>query len=821
MRAASSGLNGLWHDLNHAVRALAKARAFSIVCVASLGIGMVPVVAIPYVSRVFTMPPPGVKTERLAEVLTTRVGSRAATDVWSYPDYADLRGANTGMTLVGWTFGQTEGTKARVRTMFVSTNYFETIGVPLARGVGFSASSGPAVILGNRYWQSEFGSDPDVIGKTLTLDAVPHVVVGIAPDGFDGHLGFNGYINAYLPIERHPRFRSAGTDRNSQWILIHGRLNDGVTVSEASAAVATITSALAAQYPSTNENRAGVAVPYSALGALASSQVAIIQTVALTLTGMVLLVVCLNISGMVQVRSAMRERELSIRQAIGATRRQLIQHVWAEAIVLAALGALVASVILFNLPSLLSIVVDEPLPQRIYDALKVNLPTLATFAGLSFLTSLVCGVLPAIRFSRPVIIAALKDDAGAGGHRAGRVHRVTAALQIAVAVPLIVMTGISLDRFRSTATSDLGFAAESLYAVPLKIDGAKVANPDFRIRAVRDGLTRANAVAAATLADELPLAFRDSITPVALQPEANAAPQFVPVQVTRVDRDYLNTMSVPLLRGREFSTDDRAGTDPVTIISNALAARLFPDADAAEAIGRRLIFGNDTNPQRTLTIVGVSGDFPTAQMSSQREQLLLPLAQQSAPNLFLIARSRPGTQPQQMIATMENAAHDFGPDNRGFGTTDGVAYPTVVTGVWLRKHSMDDFLTGAAVGATAGSVILTLAALGIYGVVGLMVAARTRELAVRTALGATRRRVMGMVLLDVVKLVLPGVVVGMILTAVLMRVNSENMGIPLSDVENVSYLVGAAIAVLIAVAASVAPARRAASIAPTIALRSE
>jgi predicted lysophospholipase L1 biosynthesis ABC-type transport system permease subunit len=208
-------------------------------------------------------------------------------------------------------------------------------------------------------------------------------------------------------------------------------------------------------------------------------------------------------------------------------------------------------------------------------------------------------------------------------------------------------------------------------------------------------------------------------------------------------------------------------------------------------------------------------------MSTEREQLLLPLAQQPSQNLFLIARSVPDEQPQKMIATLQNAARDFDPEYRGFGTTDGVQYPAVMTGVWLRENSMNDFLTQSAVAGTAGSVILTLSALGIYGVVGLMVATRTRELAVRVALGAARRRVLGMVLFDVLKLVLPGVVVGVMLTVALLKLNAENMGISLSKVENASYILGVVVAVLIAMAASLAPARRAASVEPMVALRSE
>src|SRR5262249_53145261 len=460
-------------------RALAKARAFTFVCVVSLGIGMALVIAIPYFSQLLKIQPAGVKTEGLVEIITTRVGSRAATGSWSYPDYVDLRDANTGIALVGWTYGQSEYKKNSVKEMFVSTNYFQTMGVTLFRGPGFSATAEPAVILGYRYWQNYFASDPDIIGKTLTLDDVPHVINGIAPEGFNGHLSGNGEFPVFLPLERHPRFRTDGTDRSTEWVAIHGRLMPGITVAQASAAISAVTSSLAKQYPSTNENKAGIAAPYDAFGNLVKSRLAVIQTVGLTLTGMVLFVVCLNISGMVQVRSAMRERELSIRQAIGATRRQLIQYLLSEAIIMAGLGAILASLFLFNLLPLRSLLTDSPLPPQVQQALRMNLPTIGFCAGLCLLTSLMFGLLPALRFSRPVILSALKDDVGVGGRRVGRVQRVTAALQVAIAVPLIVISGISLDRVRSTATADLGFPADLVYAVPLKVDSKKIPNADF------------------------------------------------------------------------------------------------------------------------------------------------------------------------------------------------------------------------------------------------------------------------------------------------------------------------------------------------------
>ena len=208
-------------------------------------------------------------------------------------------------------------------------------------------------------------------------------------------------------------------------------------------------------------------------------------------------------------------------------------------------------------------------------------------------------------------------------------------------------------------------------------------------------------------------------------------------------------------------------------------------------------------------------------MSTERAQLLLPLAQHPSSKVFLIARSEDGEQPMKVTTALENAVRDLDPDvDRTLTYGDGAAYSTIVTGVWLRQNSMRDFLLQSAVAGGAGGVILMLAALGIYGVVGLMVATRTREIAVRVALGASRRRVLGMILFDVVKLVMPGVAVGLILTVALVRLNGENMGIPLSNVEPLAYVVGAAIAILVAVLASLAPARRAASVQPMVAMRS-
>lgn len=851
---------GIWSDLVYASRSLVKARAFTFVCIVSLGIGMAPVIAVPYITRIPVLPPPGVNTEGLVEVITKAAGSRPAGNSWSYPDFMDLRNSDTGIAMIGWATAPSEitlpgGLKTALWPMYVSADYFSTLGVRLARGSGFEGAerkrgsaqpqelTDAVVVVSYQFWQNNLNSDPEIIGKTLKLDRVPYVVIGIAPDRFQGHLGLQGR-ELFVPLERYPLLLTdskARFDRGKEWLHIHGRLSQGVTVAQASAAVAGITSQLAREYPATNELRAGIVEPYDPLGVLDRSQFQVVRAMALTLTGAVLLVVCLNISGMMQVRSAMRERELSIRQAIGASRLRLARHLLAEAVLLASVGGTLASLVLFNAPPVLSRLSSQPVPVEVQNALKVDLPMVAICIGLCLLTSLIFGFLSAIRFSRPVIISALKDDAGAGGFRVGRVHRFTAALQVAIAVPLLVMGGVNLDRVRSTATSNLGFAFDLLYAAPLDLGAGPetrtAGSIDFRIRGLRDNLSKASGVASVTVADGLPLDGRYRTTTVSLQTEANVAPRLVRVQVTRVADGYLNTMGIPLLSGRDFSDDDSAASEKVTIISKSLADKLFPNAGAVAAIGKRLTFAAagpnatyvaaDTPPQ-TLTIIGVTNDFPTSGMSMERSQLLLPLVQHSStrrasvpidddrlevpPDLMLIARSAAGEQPARIIAALENVVRELDPEFRR---------DRIVTGVSLRKNSIDGFLTGSAVAGIAGGVVLLLSALGIYGVVGLMVATRTREIAVRVALGASRLRVLGMVLVDVVKLTTPGVVVGVILAAAFIRLNPERFGISLSDVETLAYVAGAAIAIGVALLASLAPARRAASVLPMVAMRSE
>ena len=825
-------VNGIWRDLTLAVRSLSRARAFSLVCVASLGVGMVPVLAVPYGARIFDTPPVGLETETLVEVVTSTEESRQATNKWSYPDYVALRDAGVGAALFGWAGNNTEvrlapsqGGRLTATTLFVSTNYFPTLGLPLALGQGFRDSTDPQVVVSFNFWKRTLGGQPDTIGSILTINNTAYTVVGVAPDLFAGHLGLQD-AQLFLPLERHPLVSEDDGirfDRAREWVNIHGRLTPGSTHEQASAAVRALTMELAKEHAATNALKYGLAERYYPAGALEQGEIRVIRTVFQTLATLPLLVVCLNIAGMVQVRSAIRERELSIRQAIGATRGLLMRQLLAESLVLAAVGVAIASLVLFNIAPLVAWWQGQPLPPRLASAFRVDAMMLGIVAVLCLVTTLVFGWLPASRFSRPVIITALKDEAGGGGVRVGRFQRVAVALQIAIATPLLILSAMTLDRVRATAVNELGFDAEQLYFGPLVVRGVDANTAAARVEGARQSLASMPGVAAVTIADGLPLDFRYRITRVATQPGEGIAPVTASVHVTRVGRDYFETLGIPVIRGRGFSDADQAGSEPVTILAKPLAERLFPNE---EPLGKRITFATGEKIERTLTVVGVSADFPTSQMSTNRAQLVLPLSQYQdvlkdsvhvnddlggSAHLQLIVRSTPGESGERMTAALDTTLRDLDPE---FETR------SITTGAALREKSVRDFLTQAAVAGVVGGVLLMLAALGIYGVVGLMVATRVREIAIRVALGASRRQVIGLVLFDVLKLITPGVGVGILLAVAFVKLNGEDFGIALSALEPLAYMIGAAVAVVIAIVASVAPARRAASVQPMVAMRS-
>jgi predicted permease len=838
-------LTSIRRDLAQALRSLAREKTFALVCVVSLGIGMGVVVALLTFYRALTAPARGIDAPGLTELLVIPQGelrARAgvwALERWSYPDYQALRDTDTGMAIAGWAMEssevgeQTPDQKTgplRVATLYVSANYFRTFGVSLARGSGFdpavddTASAEPRVILSHGYWQSRAASDPEIVGKSVTIEGIPHAVVGVAPPEFRGHFHFFQSPDTvlFVPLERHPRLRAnAGLrhDRTADWVRIHGRLAEGVDIKRANALVSATVAGLARQYPASNQFKAATVEPYHSLGGVGFPQSRRVFGGMMGLAGAVLFMVCLNISGMMFVRGANRERELSIRAALGAGRRRLIQQLFFEALWLAIAAGALSVFVLFGIPAVIGWKMGAPVPQEIdFDATGAF-----TACGLCLIVSVLFGLMPALRFSRPNLISAMKDEAGGGGRQTIRVHRVAAMVQVGIAIPFLVLSGVMLDRVR---TAELGFATDGLAAarLPATIGSERVAGA--AVRRVRDSLKQASGVRSVAVAEGMPVDFDERTFRVGAVGNEG---KFFTAHVTRVGENFLETIGARLLRGRTITAEDRLTAAPVAVISAPLAAQLFP---AKEAIGERVTVALTEGRDQELTIVGVTADFATAQMTTERPQMLLPMpdsftgaspkVETLTPTVFLIARGAPGDEPK-LKAALEGALRELGVE-----PLPGIAFTGIVTGQELVEKSYGDLIAESTALAVAGVVVLILAALGIVGVVGFMVATRKREIAVRMALGSTRLRVFGLIVSGIVKLVIPGIAGGLLLGAVLIRTMEDVMGTPLTlgptplgIMEPLIYVAASAIAVSVALLAGFSAARRATSIQPMVAMRSE
>ena len=819
-------------DLLHAARTLTRARAFTAVCVVSLGLGMGVVIAILLLMRLVTTTPPRVNDKGLVELvirpsgqLRAQAGS-AIIDTWSLPDYLDVRDAAGGMAVTGWSPGEgfyqpeDKGPGISVPTMYVSSNYFSTVGVTLPRGPGFtkvddSSHAESEAVIGHRVWQVRFNGDPNVIGRRVKINQTDYVIVGVTPDDFRGHIGGldGGHYQLWLPLSRHPRLIAAPSVRLARevsWLRIVARLPGGTTVAQADAMMQSTVAAIGTRYPSITQDRAGGVEPYFPPGARLRSQIGRARLMSLGLSGIVLLVVGLNISGMMLVRSAMRQRELAVRLAMGASRRRLVQYHLSEALVMAILGGSLAAALLFGGPQIIARALD--IRDVSLEIFKPDLGLLLQCIALCFVTSMVLGLLPAIRFSRPTIITALKSDSSGSGQRVGRLQRFTAAAQAGLAVPFLVICGLYLDQARTTAFADVGFKPQGLYAA--RLDLAAVAKTDDErrlfLQTVLENLSQAPGVASVSAGDGVPLDFVYRNARVARDGDGT----FIPAHTTRIEPGYLDTIGARLVAGRAIDASDRDGAERVVLLSEPLARRLF---GASDPLGARVAFALSGSAQHTYTVVGITADLVSTQMGNARPQLFLSLAQDPVSSVLVIARGAPsdasmrGAFANAIAGGLRTLPQQIEPDT---------VFRELITGESLIEISRSDILTMSAAGGVAAAVALVLATLGVYGVIAFMVAVRTREIGIRVALGASRGRVLRDVLVDALRLVVPGIAAGLVLAVVWVRLIDPSW-YPLGGVEPLVYAVAAATSFLVAVLAGIPSARRAAAVQPMAAMRTE
>jgi predicted permease len=704
------------------------------------------------------------------------------------------------------------GSYERIWGEIVSEGYFAVLGVGAAHGRVFSAreeqAGDPVVVLSHGLWQRRFGSDPAVLNTHVRVDGRPMRVIGIGPRGFRGTIvAFESDL--WVPIRSTPTKHSDLADRADRGLFVLARLAADSTMARGRSAVDALTNRLQHDHPATNRGIRLVALPESEGrvpppfrdGVLGFSTVAVVAALLVTL------IACSNVAGLMVARAAARRTEIGVRLALGADRRRVVAQLVTEAAMLSvAAGALGVAVAIALLQSISSIAV--PIARGASVSLDVTMdePVLGLSVGLTVLTGLVFGLIPALEASRPDLTRVLKAATAGSGRRASWSGRVFLAAQIAVSILLLVSGGLFLRSLEHGRAIDLGFDPNNVVTTSVDISGSALsaeATAAFWIRLI-DDIRRMPLTESASLSARLPLELGIvmlSIGPDGFLPGSDRG--WPSSEFAVVEPDYFKTLRIPFVEGRDFSANDGAEAPPVVILNDVVARQFWGDSSA---LGRYIV-----NPEgeRFEVIAVVRRSKYMSVGEDPRPYVYFPLRQGASHAMTIVARGQGDTA--QHLREIVAAVRRFdatAPIYENAPMSERVARSLAAT-------------SGGAAGLVAISLMsLLLTSLGLFGAVAQAVGRRTYEIGVRRALGAPDRNVIWVVVRDVFLLVAAGMVAG-----VLMAVPaSRALRSLLHNVDPADAVVfGAAPIILLAVAALAAwlPAYRATRINAAAALRYE
>jgi putative ABC transport system permease protein len=809
-------MDTMLQDLRYALRTLRKTTSITLLAVLSIGL------AIGANATIFTWldglvlhPLPAVPAlDRIVQLHT--LGPQGAVWSVSYPDLQDWRAQTRGFTgLAGYDIIQasvrTTGQAERAFGMIVTANYFDVLGVRPWLGRGFvpaedsAPGAHPVVVLSYRYWSRHFSGDSGVIGRAALFNGQPFTVIGVMPPQFVGNfVGLS--FDFWAPLTMLAQLTGGGdrlTSRDNQWLDAFARLKPGGTLAQARTEMRTVEARLAATY---QEDRilSATADGFGSAPPVVWFRPAFLAL--LGITAVVLLIACANVANLLLTRAAGRVKEMSVRVALGARRSRLVRQLLLESGVLAVAGGAVGVAIAAWSKGLFGAFVPNAAPVPISLALPLSWRVLAFATGVTTLTVLLFGLIPALRASRPDLIPALKDEAVSRGMSRSTLRGALAVAQVALSMIALVAAGLFARSLRYAQSLDRGFTDPAhvlLIGTDMQLAGysRERALPFYdqmleRVRATPG-------VRAASLVANVPLGFGgrnssgatvEGYTP---QPGENMS-----IQLNRAGPDYFHTMGTRILAGREFTAQDRSDGQPVAVVNQAFVDRYWRGLDP---IGRHI---GIAGAARTVIGVVATGKYHALD-EAPTPFVFLPLAQQYAGGVAFVVRT---TVPAPSLVE---------PLRREFAAADpGVPF--------LDPQTLEEF-TGAAVfvqravawllGAFGG-LALVLAAMGIYGVVGYGVAQRTRELGIRTALGAGRREIFTLILSQGARITLVGLLTGgAAALGVAQVMRHQLLGVRPSDPATLAAI--SALLAGVALLACYLPARRAARVDPLVALRSE
>jgi predicted permease len=805
-------------DLRFGMRTLLQNPGFSAVIVLTVALGIGANAALfSVVNGVLLNPLPYPQPEQLVSLHQRRPNT--STGAISYPNFLDWENSNQTFSAMAMQrpFSASliaDGSAEQVAGRRVTANYFAVLGIEPLRGRTFSRDedergAAPVVMISSGLWERKFGAESHVAGKSLTLDGMNYTIAGVLPAAFGLYPGTDVYVP--LGSWNNMGLQDRGAGLGFQGI---GRLKPGVSLAQAQADLDRVAQNLAAAHPEVNRNIGATVMP---LKDRLVGDVGPILWMLLGAVGFVLLIACVNVSNLLLARSTGRARELAVRAALGAGPWRLLRQMLTESMLLALVGGVLGLLLASWGTRAALAALPTALPRT--DEVGVDVRVLLFTFAVSLLTAVLSGLTPTLKASRAHLSESLKKGGRGGSGAHHRAHGILVTVEMALALVLLIGAGLMIRSVNVLWNVDLGFRPDNVVAFEVSFPPSMRKDSDAtrtaKLRELSEMLGSMPGVQAASfLLGSEPLQAIESVSFwLEGEPRPASTSEMPMALMYRVEPGYLGAMGIPLQRGRFFTAQDEIGTPLVVVIDDVFARKYFPNTDP---VGKRIRSGDGKNSS---TIVGVVGHVKQAKVDADDRQPLQP-------QLYLPFRQMTGGISEVDVVLRADGA--VGKGAALFDSIRRVVQRQHSHNVIYRMQTMNGVIAASLAMRRFATILLSafavaalsLASIGLYGVISYLVGQRTHELGIRRALGAERRDVVGLILNHAMKMVLGGVVLGLLAAVGLTRLLS-NLIYGVSTTDATTFIAVTSLLAAVALVSCFVPAWRATKVDPLSALSHE